>query len=87
MRAGLKSTGARGTGMMVERLTSRDRDVLCLVAQGLTNFQIARSLCIEEQTVANRIRRLMHMTGLSSRVLLAIYAIKARIITLDEIEL
>ncbi|MBB5937245.1 AAA family ATPase [Streptomyces zagrosensis] len=42
-----------------------------LVAEGLTNRQIARALSVSESSVASRLTRLFHRTGLRSRVELA----------------
>ena len=50
-----------------ERLTAREKDVALLVAQGLTNRQIARELSLSEHTVANHVRKILKKRGLRSR--------------------
>jgi non-specific serine/threonine protein kinase len=50
-----------------ERLTPREQEVALLVAQGLTNRQIARELSISEHTVANHVRKILKKLGLRSR--------------------
>jgi non-specific serine/threonine protein kinase len=48
-------------------LTRREREVAALVAQGLTNRQIALKLSISEHTVANHVRRILRKLKLYSR--------------------
>jgi predicted ATPase/DNA-binding SARP family transcriptional activator/DNA-binding CsgD family transcriptional regulator len=52
-------------------LTRREREVAVLVAQGLTNRQIATDLSISEHTVATHVGKIMRKLGLSSRSQLA----------------
>lgn len=46
---------ARGAGSPVDRLTPRQREVLQLVASGLTNGAIADALSLSEKTIQNQI--------------------------------
>ena len=48
-------------------LTRREQQVASLVAQGLTNRQIASELVIGERTVETHVRNLLRKLGLSSR--------------------
>ncbi len=57
-------------------LTRREREVVDLVARGLTNRQIASELSISEHTVANHIARILRKLGLASRAQIAAWAAK-----------
>lgn len=49
-------------------LTAREREVVVLVANGLTNRQIANRLNVAEWTATNHVRHVMRKLGLPSRV-------------------
>lgn len=57
-------------------LTSREMDVLRLVAEGRTNSEIANALYITEHTVKGHLAKLLGKLSLDNRVQLAIYAIQ-----------
>lgn len=57
-------------------LTERELEVLRLVAEGLSNREIATKLVISEKTVKTHVSSLLSKLGLEDRVRLAIYAIK-----------
>ncbi len=50
-----------------EPLTSRQREVLQLIAEGLRNKEIAERLCLSEQTVKNYIREILSKLGVHTR--------------------
>lgn len=52
-------------------LTGRERQVAELVAEGLTNKQIARRLSITTSTVKHHVSEAIAKTGVEGRVLLA----------------
>jgi LuxR family transcriptional regulator, maltose regulon positive regulatory protein len=59
----------RGTvsGEAAEVLTPRELDVLKLVAQGLSNRDIARQLFLSEHTVHRHLANILRKLNLSSR--------------------
>ncbi len=58
----------------LEPLTPREREVLCLIAQGYTNRQIAEKLSISVRTVESHRANIIGKLGLRSRVELVRYA-------------
>jgi DNA-binding NarL/FixJ family response regulator len=56
-------------------LTPREEQVVALVAEGLSNRQIARELNLSEHTVKKYVFRIFEKLGVSSRVELALYAV------------
>jgi DNA-binding NarL/FixJ family response regulator len=61
-----RATAPRGPGRSSE-LTGRELEVLVLVADGLPNKQIARSLGISERTVKGHLTSAFHRLGVSTR--------------------
>jgi DNA-binding CsgD family transcriptional regulator len=53
-------------------LSPREREVAELVAGGLTNREIARTLCVGEHTVKKHVTRALAATGCATRTQLAI---------------
>jgi len=60
----------------LQPLSPRERDVLRLIACGLSNRQIARDLSIGEQTVKTHVRAILGKLGLQDRVQAAIFALR-----------
>jgi DNA-binding NarL/FixJ family response regulator len=58
--------GARSTEAPLESLTSRERDVLALMAEGRTNVGIARRLWVSDRTVETHVANIMIKLGLES---------------------
>jgi two-component system, NarL family, nitrate/nitrite response regulator NarL len=65
-----------GPGAMVisELLTSREREITVLVAQGFKNREIAEQVRLSEQMVKNYLRSIFQKVGVSDRLALALYA-------------
>jgi DNA-binding NarL/FixJ family response regulator len=74
--------GAVGLGAVEEPLTAREREVLELVSQGLSNKLIARSLQISEHTVKFHISSISTKLGASSRTDAVSRGVRRGLITL-----
>jgi DNA-binding NarL/FixJ family response regulator len=48
-------------------LTDRERKLAALVAQALTDREVASTLVLSERTVESHVRRILAKTGLTSR--------------------
>jgi DNA-binding NarL/FixJ family response regulator len=70
---------ARATGAMTA-LTARELDVTRLVAQGLTNGEIAESLVLSHATVKTHLSRILAKLDLRDRVQLVISAYEAGLV-------
>ena len=60
----------------VDALTDREREVLVLVAQGLSNRQIADALVISERTARTHVSNILGKLGVASRTQAALLAIR-----------
>ncbi len=52
---------------VVEPLTAREKQILDLISDGRSNFEIAQALSVEEKTVKNHITRLYSKLGITNR--------------------
>ncbi|GAA2228218.1 response regulator transcription factor [Streptomyces amakusaensis] len=71
---------AHGTGALAA-LTAREREVLLLIAQGLSNTDIARGLTVTDHTVKTHVNRLFAKLGLRDRAQAVIVAYELGLIT------
>jgi DNA-binding NarL/FixJ family response regulator len=58
---------ANSSGTEFLELTAREREVLDLIARGLDNMQIAKSLALSEKTVRNHINSIFSKLGTPNR--------------------
>jgi DNA-binding NarL/FixJ family response regulator len=70
---------ARGRPEVLEsvRMTPREREVINLIAEGLSNKEIASRLHIATHTVKSHVRNIMEKLTLHTRLQIAAYAYKA----------
>lgn len=61
---------------LTERLSSRELDVLRLIAQGCDNAAIADSLAISPRTAKNHVSSILTKLGVRNRVHAAVYAVR-----------
>jgi DNA-binding NarL/FixJ family response regulator len=75
----------RGTrrGGPISELTSREMDVLRLVAAGEPNKQIAAELAISERTARTHVSRILRKLELSSRTQAALWAVREGLVEVE----
>lgn len=69
---------------LLGRLSAREREVLVLVAEGLTNRQIAERLFISETTARNHVSHILEKLGMVRRAEAAAFAAQLRLLGSQE---
>ena len=74
----LRSCGVTGrtAARQAGELTSRERDVLALLREGLSNAEIARRLVISEKTAGHHVGAIFRKVGVRNRAEAAAYALR-----------
>jgi DNA-binding NarL/FixJ family response regulator len=65
-----------GRPRAIDQLTPREREVLRLIAEGLSNKRIARELGVAEKTVKTHVGHVLAKLELSDRTQAALYAVR-----------
>src|SRR3954463_1246204 len=66
--------------VLVPKLTDRELQVLKLVAQGMSNREVAEDLFISENTVKNHVRNILEKLHLHSRMEAVVYAVREKLL-------
>jgi DNA-binding NarL/FixJ family response regulator len=79
-RARAVSGGAEAAARTIGELTDREREILRLVAEGLDNMEIARTLYLSPTTVKRHVSAILAKLGVANRVQAAIWAVRAGLV-------
>ena len=80
----LKRADSGDQPLVYDDLTPREREVLTVIAEGLSNAEIAEKLIISVKTVDRHRENIMRKLNLHSRVDLVKYALRIGLIDLDD---
>ncbi len=74
--AGAVRSEPAGSRDAMGHLSAREREVAILIAQGLTNRDIAEKLVVSERTAENHVQRVLNRLGLRSRAQVAAWVVR-----------
>ena len=76
-----KPPSVPATPAALSMLTSRETEVLMLIAQGMSNTQISDTLCIAGETTRTHIKRILSKLGLRDRAQAVVIAYETGLVT------
>lgn len=80
----MSEVGGKKRESGVDALTNRELEVLTLIARGMSNREIAKTLVIAEKTVKSHVSNILSKLHLADRTQAAIYALRQHIVPLDD---
>ncbi len=76
MLSEMKPSAGSGPGPAAKNLTKREREILALVAEGMSNREIAEKLVLSPETVKSHVAAILEKLNVSDRTQAAIYAVR-----------
>ncbi|NYI03838.1 response regulator [Allostreptomyces psammosilenae] len=80
LRPHIPDGGSAARDERLDRLSTREREVLVQVGRGLSNTEIAAALCLAEATVKSHLGRILQKLELRDRIQAVIFAYESRLV-------